>query len=959
MKKVYLPLLLSLVTFVSDAQIVNIPDANFKSALVTQVCIDTNSDNVPDIDADSNNDGQIQVSEALLVTQLYISDYFDGTNTFPVNNTAGLEAFSNLTTLSINSLSTPSVNLTSLLQLQTLSVIYTPGMSINITNLGSLTSIICQANFGPILMNLSSLPNLTSLKYRENFADNDFDGNLTGLTSLQYLDCDLLSSVSTLNLTQTPNLVRLNCPQNNLTALDLSGLAFLKEVDVSYNQITTMNTSGLTQIEKLICTDNVLTSLEVGGLTTLKELKCGRNQIATLNVSALTQLTILECFHNSLQVLQVSNLLQLKEIHCYSNQISVLDVANLTDLQTLYVSYNAISTLSLNALTQLIKLHCEFNPLNTIDVSTLINLENLNCSANGLTSLNVNQTNNPLIGQLNISENQFSTFDFSACPNLYKLDCAANLFTTIDLSGNTNLAFLNLNNSPNLVYINLKNGHNDDYLLQYSFCPNLIYICADETEIPSVLYFLEYDNITNVQVNSYCVFSPGGTYNTIAGTQTYDVDNNGCSVTDPNIPLVKVAIDDGTQSGATFTNSSGNYSFFTQAGSFVLTPVFENPYFTISPSTATITFGAVDSSTQTQNFCISPLGVHNDVEISLLPLSGFKPGFDCRSALVYKNKGNQIQSGAISLSLDDTILDVVNATPTIDSQSVNQISWNYTNLYPFETRYIYLTLNLNGPMETPAVNSGDILNFVASIDPIVGDETMADNTFPLVQTVVGSFDPNDKTCLEGNTITPEMVGNYLHYLIRFQNSGSAAAENVVIKDIIDTTKFDMASLQLTSSSHPQVTKIMGNKVEFQFENINLPAEIDDAPGSNGYVAFKIKTKSNLVIGDAVSNKADIFFDYNFPIETNTATTTVALLGVNQVENKSVSIAPNPTRNNIQITSKGNITSVLLFDVQGRILETMTTNDEKVDFDLSQKQSGVYFVKVYTIKGVKVEKIIKE
>ncbi len=72
----------------------------------------------------------------------------------------------------------------------------------------------------------------------------------------------------------------------------------------------------------------------------------------------------------------------------------------------------------------------------------------------------------------------------------------------------------------------------------------------------------------------------------------------------------------------------------------------------------------------------------------------------------------------------------------------------------------------------------------------------------------------------------------------------------------------MASLQLTSSSHPQVTKITGNKVEFQFENINLPAEIDDAPGSNGYVAFKIKTKNNLVMAIRFRTSG-FFFDF-FP-----------------------------------------------------------------------------------------------
>jgi hypothetical protein len=97
------------------------------------------------------------------------------------------------------------------------------------------------------------------------------------------------------------------------------------------------------------------------------------------------------------------------------------------------------------------------------------------------------------------------------------------------------------------------------------------------------------------------------------------------------------------------------------------------------------------------------------------------------------------------------------------------------------------------------------------------------------------------------------------------------------------------------------------------------------------------------------------FQHNSPTLIN-----CPALGVSSVLSKeSITFFPNPTKNIVHITSKGNITSVQLFDVQGRVLETMTANDDAVDFDLSEKNSGVYFVKIYTVKGVKVEKIIKE
>ena len=295
----------------------------------------------------------------------------------------------------------------------------------------------------------------------------------------------------------------------------------------------------------------------------------------------------------------------------------------------------------------------------------------------------------------------------------------------------------------------------------------------------------------------------------------------------------------------------------------------------------------------------------------------------------------------------------------MDAQTTNVLSWNYSNLLPFESRSITLILNVNAPTEIPPVNIDDILYFTSSISPFSGDATAEDNTFDFNQTVIGSYDPNDKTCLEGASIPTTKVGDYLHYLIRFQNSGTAPAENIVVKDMIDTTKFDLASLQLTSTSHPQVTRITGNKVEFIFENIQLPAEQDNEPGSHGYVAFKIRTKNNLVLGNTVCNSADIYFDYNFPIITNNACTTVSALGINEVENVSVSIAPNPVKNNLTISANDIISSIQIYDVQGRLIATQVNNSTSTTLDMSQQNLGVYFVKVITENGAKVEKIMKE
>jgi uncharacterized repeat protein (TIGR01451 family) len=302
-------------------------------------------------------------------------------------------------------------------------------------------------------------------------------------------------------------------------------------------------------------------------------------------------------------------------------------------------------------------------------------------------------------------------------------------------------------------------------------------------------------------------------------------------------------------------------------------------------------------------------------------------------------------------------MDLVTASPIVNVTGTNSLSWNYANLNPFETREINLTFNVNSPMETPAVNGGDVLNYSATI---VGatDETPTDNVFSLNQTVVNSYDPNDKTCLEGTTITPSMVGNYVHYVIRFENTGTFAAQNVVIKDMIDTTKFDITTLVPQSSSHPFVTRITNsNQVEFIFENINLP--FDDA-NNDGYVAFKIKTLPSLVLGDTFTNSANIYFDYNFPIVTNTTTTTVAALGNQDFDFGSVfTLSPVPAKDTLTITTKQTVvlSSVNIYNTLGQLVQVHTNPTETID--VSGLQSGSYFVRITSDKGSATGKFLKE
>ena len=187
-----------------------------------------------------------------------------------------------------------------------------------------------------------------------------------------------------------------------------------------------------------------------------------------------------------------------------------------------------------------------------------------------------------------------------------------------------------------------------------------------------------------------------------------------------------------------------------------------------------------------------------------------------------------------------------------------------------------------------------------------------------------------------------MIGKSVDYLIRFENTGNYAAENVVITDIIDAKRFDISTLQITNASHQMYTRIDGNKVEFIFENINLP--FDDA-NNDGYIAFKIKTLSTLVVGDSLKNKADIYFDYNFPIRTNEAQSTIN----NPVSStgdivQSVIIYPNPVSDILYLQTNEQWTKAEIYDISGRIIRQVSV--DRSSLDVSRLESGLYLARLF-------------
>jgi hypothetical protein len=641
--------------------------------------------------------------------------------------------------------------------------------------------------------------------------------------------------------------------------------------------------------------------------------------------------------------------------------------------------------LGIEYFTGLRALDCSNNQLTSLIYGSNFQFE-LNCNNNQLTSFDFTNFNYPLF--LQCENNLITSFDFStmhfglglSCSNnpltsietgnfhrLLYLRCSNTPVTIIDISGNNGCESLICNYNNNLTTLLIKDAVNIDADMGdtwnsfiFDKNPNLNYLCVSESRLTKAQNRLNSYGYINCALSTYCDFYPGFPFYNIEGNNKYDINENGCDVTDINFPNLKFNITKGSVFGTFFSNESGTYSIPVIEGTHTITPILENPnYFSILPTNTVVTF-PTQTSPFTQDFCVTANGTHPDLEITLLPVNRARPGFEASYKIIYKNKGTNTQSGSVNLIFDDAVIDLVSASPVVSSQTVNNLSWSFVDLKPFETREIIVTVNVNSPTEIPAVNIGNTLDFTTTITSSATDETPADNTFTLNQIVVGSFDPNDKTCLEGSTIPPSAVGKYVHYMIRFENKGTAEAQNVVVKDMIDTSKFDVSSLVVTQGSHSFVTRITEtNKVEFIFENINLP--FDDAT-NDGYVAFKIKTKPSLVVGDSFSNTASIYFDYNFPIVTNTATTSILQnLGTPDFEFDSYfKIYPNPVKDilNIDVKKQIELTSISIFNTLGQQILVIPNAQQIKQMDVSSLKTGNYFIKMNTNKGISNAKFIK-
>ena len=386
--------------------------------------------------------------------------------------------------------------------------------------------------------------------------------------------------------------------------------------------------------------------------------------------------------------------------------------------------------------------------------------------------------------------------------------------------------------------------------------------------------------------------------------------------------------------------------------------------YTISPTNHTVT---TDNSTM----------LYDELDFSYCPDSNFinftiditasippRPGFSHYYEICFQNIGSINSSCTVNFDFSGqasgdyvTILD-----PDGGIVSGNTIEWMIADPGLFqETCFtVFVEMDASTPLGIflePAVQ--------ITLPAGVYDANPSNNWDRLLQEVVGSFDPNDKSFFpEDYNITHYNNGTPIEYLIRFQNTGTYPATFVEVLDTIEAN-LDLSTFRMISASHDYTVILPEDRViKWRFDNINLPDSTSNEPESHGFIKFSLMPIEGLALNDEIANRCGIYFDFNEPVITNYATTTLSEpLGVfDRARNDlAFELFPNPASQRVTIQVLKDIANIelMLYDVNGALVlyQKGGLDNQRVELSLADLPAGVYFIKLLTAENTGIRKLI--
>ncbi|MFN8310372.1 MAG: hypothetical protein U0T73_10460 [Chitinophagales bacterium] len=397
-----------------------------------------------------------------------------------------------------------------------------------------------------------------------------------------------------------------------------------------------------------------------------------------------------------------------------------------------------------------------------------------------------------------------------------------------------------------------------------------------------------------------------------------------------------------------YSGFSSYYSAAVPAGTYAVsyTPTGAYAGYTVSPTSQSVTVPAGGSASV--NFALHlPAGSCN-AAVSLVPHTTVTAAHPAWYNVYIHNYGSSAISGTMLFQYDPVLhLNYASPAQTSNNIAQHQLTFNYSNIQPGQYGSYWISFQADSVIAIgyPAFN-------LVTITANCNESTMADNTDTVHQAATSSWDPNNKI------VTPEGKGvegfisknQELQYVINFQNTGTAPAVNVVLHDEI-SNHLDLNTLRVIGASHDYTMQLNGRELIATFSEILLPDSGSNEQASHGWLAFRIKPIAGISGGSVIDNQADIFFDYNEGVNTNSVRNTIEIaLGVDDVVKAPViQLSPNPFESftNIKVFGVDDAPiDVLITDLCGR--ETMHVSglpSEIIRIDRNGLSAGTYLYSV--------------
>lgn len=821
---------------------------------------------------------------------------------------------------------------------------------------------------------LIDYPNCTQLTGGVTIKE-DVPNSITNLNGLQNLTAlggsfDILDNESLINLDGLDNLVSISSYfriNGNNALEDINGLGSLTSVGSSFSIIANNmleNTSGLGSLIsvggsfQILDNGNLSTLGDLGGLTSFNSSIVIRNNHNLVNINGLENLGSV---NGSITIESNGNLQNLNSLLSLTTINGNLSVWNNRELE------------HLNGLSNIISINGD---LTIGDCDSLLNLD-------GLESLNA------INGSLDISGNA-KLKNISGLENLQTVGDS----WMINITGNASLE--SITGLAGLLDVPSIDGYliiHNNTQLSYCSIPITCYKILNDN------YMVSFTNNAS-GCNTYDeILSNCSDYGGINFQIYYDLNEN--AIKDSNehyIPSIGSLIQ--PDNIKVYSNSStGGFKYLSYGNYTIALDLFElsNWQLTTSPSAYNITLGP-NNELDTAYF-----GLYPSVYLSKLITTQNNSLPRCkeivRNWFRVVNEGTTVASGTLWFDIDTAVLDViyVDIPDTLDGD--HRVGWHFTDLYPNYTFSPEIDLQFPGP---PEFALEDSLHFFTTVtyEDQNGSHVGAPNSHPVE--VQCGYDPNDKLVSPHHFENYALIGEELIYTIRFQNTGNAEAYDVVITDELDAN-LDLSSFRYIGSSHEPVlsTYLKENLLTFEFKNIYLPDSTTNFDESQGYAMYSIRVKSDLEDYTTIENTANIFFDLNPAVVTNTTenimlstfdfdedgfefwndcddNNALAYPGAEEVLNNGVDedcdgkdfnyigkgnvvvpwVFPNPTTGQVAITFPRDVIGTYqLSDLGGKLLLEGVLGQE-VMLDVSGLADGVYVLVMNSEGSVWVERVVK-